>query len=189
MPPEGTPLAAEQLDALQELMNIAFGHASAELAHATDRGVGLTVPAAQVMPAVLLRYYVGAELKGEGRVAILEQSFAGELQGSAFLVIPEAVGDEELRRIGGVLVRACVGRLAELLGGAVRFEEPRVAVEGRKEAAARADVFRKELPALVLGAAFHLDAPAATGHLFLACDAEAIRWLQGALPRFLARYE
>lgn len=188
MPPDGAPLAGEALDTLQELMNVAFGQASAEVALALGRAVGLAVPAAQVMPAVLLRYYVGAELKGEGRVAILEQGVAGDLQGSVILVLPESIGEAELRRIGGVLVPTCVARLAELLGGRVRLDEPRVAVEGRKEAAARADVFRKEQPALIVGTAFQLEAPAVTGHLFLACSAEAIGWLQGALPRFLARY-
>jgi chemotaxis protein CheC len=188
MPSEAAPLASDQLDTLQELMNIAFGHASGELALALDRGVGLTVPAAQVMPAVLLRYYVGAELRGEGRVAILEQAFAGELQGSAFLVLPEAIGEEKLRRMGDVLVRSCVRRLAELLGGSLRFDEPRLAVEGRREAAARADLFQKDQPALMLGAAFHLDAPPATGHLFLAASAGSMRWLQGALARFLSQY-
>lgn len=188
MPPEAAGLAQDELDTLQELMNVAFGKAGADLAQALELGVGLTVPAAQVMPAVLLRYYVGAELKGEGRVAVLEQGFQGDLQGSAFLVLPEATGEEKLRRMGEVLVRGCVQRLAELLGSVARFDEPRLAVEGRKEAAARADVFRKDQPALILGTAFHLDAPAATGHLFLATSAGSMLWLRGALARFLAQY-
>jgi chemotaxis protein CheC len=188
MPPDAVGLSQDELDTLQELMNVAFGKAGAELAEALELGVGLTVPAAQVMPAVLLRYYVGAELKGDGRVAVLEQGFEGDLQGGAFLVLPETVGEEKLRRMGEVLVRGCVRRLAELLGSAVRFGEPMLAVEGRKEAAARADVIHKNVPALILGTAFHLDAPAVTGHLFLATSPASMRWLEGALARFLAQY-
>lgn len=188
MPPEAAALSCEELDALQELMNIAFGQASAAVAEASAAGVGLTVPAAQVMPAVLLRYYVGAELKGEGRVALLEQSFRGELEGSAFLVLPDAIGEADLRRVGGVLVRACVERLAELLKISVQLDEARVAVEGRREAAARADVFQKEHPALILGAAFHLEVPPATGHVFLACSPACLRRLPAAIAGFLAQY-
>ncbi len=186
--PETAVLLTEELDVLQELMNMAFGKAGADVAAGMDLGVGLTVPAAQVMPAVLLRYYVGAELKGEGRVAVLEQGFQGELEGSAFLVLPEAVGGEKLRTMGAVLVRACVERLAELLGTRVKFDEPRLAVEGRKEAAARADVFQGQEPAVVLANTFHLDAPPVTGHLFLAAGASSMRWLQAALERFMKRY-
>ena len=181
-------LAREELDLLQELMNIAFGKASADLAAARGTDVGLTVPNVQAMPAVLIRYYLGAELKGEGRVGVVAQAFRGGLDGSALLVLPEEVGEVALREIGEVLVRACVGRLGELLGTATRFEPPAIAVEGRREAAARAELFQNDCPAVVLRSSFHLGAPAAAGHLFVAASRDSIAWLKGALPRFLAQY-
>jgi chemotaxis protein CheC len=181
-------LAQDELDLLQELMNVAFGKASADLAAARSTDVGLTVPNVQAMPAVLIRYYLGAELKGEGRVGVVAQAFRGGLEGGALLVLPETVGEAALREIGEVLVRACVERLGELLGTSTWFEPPSIAFEGRREAAARAERFQNDSPAVVLRSSFQLGAPPAAGHLFLAASRDSVSWLKTALPRFLAQY-
>jgi chemotaxis protein CheC len=181
-------LAPEETEVLQELMNIAFGKAAADLSEKLGQRVDLTVPEVQVMPGVLLRYYVGAELKDQPRLGIVEQAYRGELQGNAFLVLPGAMVQDGLPEVGRILIGACVGKLAELLGARVTFGPVSSAVEDRRAAAARADVVAPGESATVLRALFHLHEPDAKGYLFLASSPESVPWQKGALQRFMAQY-
>ncbi len=180
--------APEETQILQELTNIAFGKAASDLAAALGRRVDLTVPDVQVMPGVLLRYYVGAELKDQPRLGVVEQAYRGELQGNAFLVLPEVMAEAELSRAGEILIGGCVGKLAELLGANVSFGPIAAAVEDRRAAAPRADVVAPGNSATVVRVLFRLEQPDARGYLFLASSPESVPWQKGALQRFMARY-
>lgn len=188
MPEAAVAFAPEEKEILQELMNIAFGKAAADLSAQLGERVELTVPEVQIMPGVLLRYYVGAELKDQPRLGVVVQPFRGELQGNAFLVLPEAMDPKKLPEAGRILIGACVGKLAELLGARVTFGPVSSAVEDRRAAAARADVVAPGESATVLRALFHLEEPDARGYLFLASSPESVPWQKGALQRFMAQY-
>jgi chemotaxis protein CheC len=201
-------LTLGDLDILQELLNIAFGTASAELAARLDHRVVLSVPDVQVIPSVLLRYYVGAELKEQRAISVVEQEFGGDFHGSAFLVLPASAtasllallpaGPERpaaeraraaLAEAGKILIGTCLARLAELLGTAVTCGPQAVTVEAQRGAAVRPDLFGTGNPAVVLRTAFnfgHADVP---GYLFLASSDAAMRWLRPALHRFMTQYE
>lgn len=180
--------SADEIELLQELMNIAFGEAAARLADARGRHLDLAVPDVQVMPAVLLRYYVGAELKDLARLCVVEQAWSGALAGTALLLLPEAPALGPLDEVGRMLVGGCVGKLAALLGAEVTFAPATVAVEERRAAVARAGVIAPGHTATVLRALFRVGSPATAGYLFLAPSADAVPWLKGALQRFLEQY-
>lgn len=189
MAPEAAPgLSAGEAEALQELMNIAFGKAVAELAAALGERVELTVPEVQVMPGVLFRYYVGAELRDHVRLEVVEQAFRGELQGDGLLVLPEVLAEAARREAGRVLIRACAQGLAGLLGTEITIGESVSAVEERRAVAARAERIAPGGAATVLRTLFRLGRPEVAGHLFLAFRPEALPWLQAAVQRFLAQY-
>ena len=202
-------LTLGDLDILQELLNIAFGTASAELAARLDHRVVLSVPDVQVIPSVLLRYYVGAELKDQAAISVVEQAFQGDFHGSAFLVLPASAAGSllplvpaapegrpraeaaqaALAEAGKILIGTCLARLAELLGTAVTCGPQAVTVEAQRGAAVRPDLFGTGNPAVVLRTAFnfgHADVP---GYLFLASSDAAMRWLRPALHRFMTQYE
>lgn len=189
MPPEAAAsLTAGEGEALQELMNIAFGKAVAELAGALGERVELTVPEVQVMPGVLFRYYVGAELRDHDRLEVVEQAFRGDLQGDGLLVLPEVLAEGARRAAGRTLIPGCARRLAELLGTSVTLGEAVAAVEERRAVAARAERIAPGGAATVLRTLFRLGRPEVSGHLFLAFRPEALPWLQQAVQRFLAQY-
>jgi chemotaxis protein CheC len=200
-------LSAEELRVLQELMNIAFGKASAALAARLGDRVVLSVPDVQVMPSVLLRYYVGAEFKDQPAVSVVEHAFRGELAGSAFLVLPAGAAEtllalaapgegapaaervrSALAEAGKTLLGTCVARLAELLGTTVTSSPPAVIVDSQRAGAIRPELFGSGDPAVVLQVAFDLHPANVHGRLFLASSPESIRWLRPALARFMAQF-
>lgn len=193
---DGT-FSGDELDLLQELFNIGFGSAGAELAAALGKGVALSVPSVQAMPAVLLRHYLSAELKDAHRISAVEQHFQGGFQGFALLVLP--AGDEAwaalrgappeagLERVGRLIVSSCLGKLAELLGSVMTYGPMSVTVETERAA------LHPELPspadsAVVLRTSFRLEGGREPGHLFLTVPRESVRWLKAAMRRFLLRY-
>jgi chemotaxis protein CheC len=185
MPPEVASFAPQEVEALQELLNIAFGRAAADLAEAVGEPIELSVPDVQLMPAVLLRYYIAAELKDQARLEVVEQAYLGDLQGIALLVLPEALPASVRAAAERILVGACLERLAHLLGTATRLEPAAFAVEDRRTVSARAERAASGAAATVLRARFGIGT--ASGYLFLASGAEAAPWLRGALQRFLAQ--
>jgi chemotaxis protein CheC len=189
MQPDGVGgLLPGDLEVLQELMNIAFGKAAADAAVAHGGQLELTVPDVQVMPAVLLRYYVSAELKEHARLGVLEQAFHGELEGSALLLLPGSEAGQVLAAVGPILVGACVEKLAELLGAAVTLGTAVTAVEDRRAAAARAGGVAADSSATVLRALFRLGQPGEAGYLFLVVAGASTPWVGSAVRRFMARY-
>lgn len=189
MLPDGAGgLLPGDLEVLQELMNISFGKAAADAAVALGGRIELTVPDVQVMPAVLLRYYVAAELKEQARLGVLEQAFHGALDGSALLVLPEPAVGQILAAAGPILAGACVEKLGALLEAGVTLDPPRTAVEDRRAAAARAGGLAADSAATVLRALFQLGHPGEAGYLFLAIGGASTPWLGSALRRFMARY-
>ncbi len=186
MPPEVGSFAPEEVGALQELMNIAFGQAAAAVAEAIGQRVELSVPEVQLMPAVLLRYYIAAELKDQERLEVVEQAYRGDLQGNALLVLPEALPGPVRAAAERILVGACVERLAKLLGTVAQLDPAACAVEDRRAVSARAARAAPAASATVLRARFGIGP--ASGYLFLASGAEAAPWLRGALRQFLAAY-
>jgi chemotaxis protein CheC len=65
-------MSHEELDILQEIMNIAFGKATAELAEFIDIRVVLSVPDARVIYTRELPGYVQEEIRDYGDISIVE---------------------------------------------------------------------------------------------------------------------
>lgn len=208
---EASIMSEEERDTLQEMMNIAFGRAAAALAEVISIFVSLSVPCVQVLKGRKLSAYL-EQVVGPGQeISIVEESFRGELQGSAFLVFPSGAGnqlvplfgDEEtlyrgearedverdaLLTTGGILIGACVGKLAELLGGQVSYSPAKVVSKTPGESIPTG-LCDGEVVAIVLKTNFAFREEAVQGFLFLITSAQSIHWLRQALADFLAQYE
>lgn len=214
MEPEQALLDDEEKDILQEIMNIAFGQAAAELAEIINVFVVLNVPFIKVLKAVDLPAYLKAEIAGYETICMVEQYFWGEFKGSAFLIFPAGSGKElvtimgeegpnvpfdsavvdgmekeTLMEVGNILIGACVGKVAELLGDRVTYSPPRVVVENFASDAIPAEVFDLHSSAIVLRTVFTFNERAVSGFLFLVSRYESIAWLKKALVVFMERYE
>ena len=124
----------EEQDILQEIMNIAFGKAAADLAEVINIFVVLSVPNIQLLKGAELPDYLRDELRDFTDISIVEQNFRGKFRGSAFLIFPAGAGKElislldtdhemafesgsidilekeTLMEVGNILIGACVGK-------------------------------------------------------------------------------
>ena len=208
---ESDIMSSDERDTLQEMMNIAFGRAAASLAEVISIFVCLSVPSVQFLRGNRLTSYL-EQVVGPGReISIVEENFWGKLQGSAFLVFPSGAGnqlvplfgDEEtlyegeaqedverdaLLTTGGILIGACVGKLAELLGDRVSYS-PAKLVAKRPGEAIPTLLCDPEAIAIVLKTDFSFREESVEGFLFLVTSEQSIDWLKQALADFLAQYE
>jgi chemotaxis protein CheC len=205
-------ITAEETDILQEIMNIAFGRAAADLAEFIDIYVILSVPYIKLIQAVDLPQYINVEIKDFDKISVVEQNFWGKFKGTAFLVFPAGTGKklitlldggddsfesdpiyelekETFREVGNILIGACVGKIAELLGDVITYSPPRVVIEESQEGVVPANLFDPKNLAIVLRTLFKFNDRDVSGYLFIITSNESFAWMKSALYKFLEQYE
>ncbi|MCD6526757.1 MAG: chemotaxis protein CheC [Desulfuromonas sp.] len=203
----------EEKDILQEVMNIAFGQASADLAEVIDIFVILSVPEIHVLKGHQLPGYLCEELQSSGTVNIIEQGFLGKFSGQALLIFPtgaekelltlfnqdqelttldidiDILEQETLVEVGNILIGACIGKIAELLSDVVTYDPPRLiakdyCLEDCQQSPVPAESF-----AISIRTVFRFDQQNVEGYLFLITNQHSIDWLKKALSTFLESFE
>jgi chemotaxis protein CheC len=206
-------ITSAETDLLQEIMNIAFGRAASDLAEFIDIFVILSVPQIKLLQAYDLPSYINSEIMDydQDRVSVVEQSFWGKFKGNAFLVFPPGTGkrmislfdgrDEyfesdpshELEKetyleIGNILIGACIGKLAELLGDVTTYSPPRVVVEKSLHGVYES-LLDPDSMAIVLRTVFEFNEKNISGYMFVLTKQESFAWLKQALHKFLEQYD
>jgi len=205
-------ITIEEADILQEIMNIAFGRAAADLAECIDIFVLLSPPDVKLLQASNLPAYIHRELKSFGRVSVVEQNFWGKFKGSAFLFFPSGSGQriislfgadnkmldfdsindlekETFLEIGNILIGACIGKIAELLEDISTYSPPRVVIEANPDSIVSGTLSAPENIAIVLRTVFEFNKNNVSGYLFIVTKQESFAWLKNALHKFLEQYE
>jgi chemotaxis protein CheC len=206
-------LSIEEKEILQEVMNIAFGKASANLADVIDIYVALSVPNILIMPASKVKNYIENEVKDYGIIDMVKQQYWGEFKGIAFLIFPSGAGKklvslfqksenlsfdsepidamekETLLEVGNILIGACVGKLAELLGDIVTYSPPAAMIEQKSANSISKNTFGLNCTAIILKTVFRFENEDVSGNLFLTTSNESIHWLKEALNKILDEYE
>jgi len=204
--------AAEEKDILQEVMNIAFGQASAELAEVIDIFVVLSVPDIQILKGSDLPDYLCKELKPATTVNIIEQSFLGKFSGQALLIFPEGaekellhlftqdqefncqdidvdtLETETLLEVGNILIGACIGKIAELLNDVVAYDPPHITAKNLTLEGCDSPV-PSESFAISIRTRFRFEQQNVEGYLFLIANQNSVDWLKKALMAFLESFE
>lgn len=213
MGPDNHDFTNDEKDILQEIMNIAFGKAAADLAEVINIFVVLSVPYVKVLKAAELPEYIRSEIRDLSHISIVEQNFWGNFKGSALLVFPAGAGkelislldadhetsvesgsidlleQETLMEIGNILIGACVGKLTELLGDMVNYSPPKVIIENHSLDIIPGNLFTPDYTAIVMKTVFRFAERDINGFLFLTTSPESIAWLKESLHAFLAQYE
>jgi len=203
----------EEKEILQEIMNIAFGNATADLAGVIDIYVALSVPKIQVISIGTLPDYLKEELNASGKTSIIDQRFWGDFNGSGFLVLPTGSGEdlihkkkkksidsyrtkpkdllerETLTEIGNILIGACVGKMSELLNTFVTYSPPRVITETDYKCDNLVEKFDPSQPAIVMKTVFNFKQKDINGFLLILTNQESIGWLRKSLNEFMDSYE
>ena len=204
-------ITAEETDILQEIMNIAFGRAAADLAEYIDIYVILSVPFIRLLSSAELPQYIKTEIKDYDNVSLVEQNFWGKFKGSAFLIFPSGTGKklvtlldggndsfesepinelekETFREVGNILIGACVGKIADLLGDVITYSPPRVIIKSSQGGMPK-NLFGPGNLAIILKTVFEFNEKDVSGFLFIVTSQESFAWMKGALYKFLEQYE
>lgn len=205
-------LSNEELDLLQEIMNIAFGKATAELAELIDIRVLLSVPSAKVIYTTELPKYLQEVIKDSGDISIVEQRFWSEFKGSALLIFPAGSGKElitlltgeevdvflsdpvdelekgTLMEVGNILIGACMGKIAELLNDVLTYSPPIVYIgHNAHDLLPNAIMSSYELT-IALRTSFNFEKKDVLGFLFVLTSQESLDWLKKALNDYLEQF-
>ena len=209
-PPE-QKFSSDEAAILQEVMNIAFGKASADLARVIDIRVVLNVPHVELIGADGLLQRIKEETKVYDALSIIEQNFWGKLIGSALLAFPSSAKEglislfddeggevspllekETLLEVGNILIGACVGKVAELLGDMVSFSPPRlnshVVISNLSKEAVSKHLAGAGKIAVLMKTVFHFEDKDISGFLFLVANQDSMEWLETALNNFMKNF-
>ena len=209
--PHEHKFSSDEAAILQEVMNIAFGKASADLAKVIDIRVVLNVPHVELIGADGLLQRIKEETKVYDALSIIEQNFWGKFTGSALLAFPSSakkglislfddegeevsplLEKETLLEVGNILIGACVGKVAELLGDMVSFSPPRlnphVVISNLAKEAVSKHLAGAGKIAVLMKTVFHFEDKDISGFLFLVANQDSIEWLETALNNFMSNF-
>lgn len=211
---ETSTFTAEEIDILQEVMNIAFGKASAELAEVIDITVVLSVPEVKLIHSDHLCDYVMDHLSFADNLSLVLQDFFGRIKGAVLLGFPSGaentilrlmegddliadqqdratiLGREAILEIGNILIGACIGKLSELLQDYVTYSPPRLVVEDYRKLVGSELLANAESVGITMKTMFSFEEElSVTGYLFILTDESALAWLKDALHAYLDSFD
>ena len=200
-------------DILQEIMNIAFGKATADLAEVIDIYVVLSVPHIKIIGMGSLPDYIKNTISAYKEISIVDQKFWGDFNGSGILLFQNNAGrdlitilddrgyenfginslvtleKEIFLEIGNILIGACVGKLAELLNTFVTYSPPMVFDENSDGYDSFPQSFSPFQTAIIMKTVFKFEQKDIDGLLLIITNQESIGWLKKNLHRFLESYQ
>jgi len=202
----------EEKDILQEIMNIAFGNATADLAEVIDIYVHLSVPDIKVIRSGALPKYINKTIYKFDQTNIVEQKFWGDFKGSALLVFPQSEESEiieilseskddnitppheihqndVLMEIGNILIGACVGKVSDLLNTFVTYSPPQVIQDSNNNKKSLLKLIDSDQIAIVMRTVFEFSKQDINGFLLILTNEKSVKWLTKALNDFLDSYE
>jgi len=199
-------------ETLAEIMNIAFGSATADLAEVIDIYVKLSVPNIQVATAGQLPGYLKETVVFYHEISLIEQEFWGDFSGSGLLALPSQAAKELmsllmssgmdnatnmplatleediLMEIGNILIGACVGKISELLNTVVTYSPPQIINQIITDPQKFIESFDPFQTAIIMKTIFTFEKNDLNGLLMLLTNQESISWLRKALNAFLEQY-
>ena len=204
----------EELDILQEVMNIAFGKASADLAEVIDIYVVLSIPDIKLLKTAEVPKFIEDEISDLENISVIKQSYTGKFHGTALLLFPGGAGKklfslfddgsrtgseredisvvlekETLLEVGNILIGASVSKVAELLDDVVSYRPPKIVVENKPGDIVDWDLAEPEGAAILMRTVFSFDEGNIGGLLFLIPSYKSFEWLKKSLYAFLEQYE
>lgn len=212
MPDSLNNLSLLEQDALQEIMNIGFGQAAADLADIINLHVILSVPKIAVLKTDQVLDYIRTQIPETTDMSMITQFFSGKFNGASFLVFPHGEGrkllqifDEELQifgenydidileketliEVGNIIIGACVGKVAEMLGDVVGYAPPRFYSHDQIHDTLDDILNQDSSFAILFKTVFNFENQNVSGYLFLVCQQEIMPWIKQAITEFLSQY-
>ncbi|MDY6823286.1 MAG: chemotaxis protein CheC [Thermodesulfobacteriota bacterium] len=202
----------DEKEILEEVMNIAFGSASADLGEIIDIHVSLNAPEVQVTAVQSVPDYLQTVRQAHHNIKIIEQNFWGDFTGRSFLAVagdtenavaglirevtPNRSEEEDfeirsnsaLLEIGNILIGACIGKVGELLSTLVTYSPPTLSDTHKPLSALLSDFCDPSMTALIVRTLFTFTDKPVNGLILTVVSPESIAWMKGALMDFMENY-
>lgn len=203
----------EEKDILQEIMNIAFGNATADLAELIDVQVILSIPDIRIMGFDDLPDFLNETINHGRKNAAIGQKFRGDFNGTGLLFLPagtervletflnidyrDKISQQEdieiktglLVEISNILIGACVGKISGLLNTVVAYSPPELFSNGGDDYQFLLEHFEAEQTAIVMKTLFQFDQQDVNGLLLIMTNYKSVGWMKTALHDFMKDYE
>lgn len=200
-------------DALQEIMNIGFGRAAADLSEIINMHVILSVPYITVLKTDQVINFIHAEIPDTTDMSMITQFFSGRFNGGSFLVFPYGEGRKLLRifesdmaqleaeyasdileketliEVGNIIIGACVGKIAEMLGDAVTYAPPCFYSQDQIHRTLEGILHSPDSFAILFKTVFNFEHDNISGYLFLVSQHSIMPWMKQAIADFIGVYE
>ena len=210
---DGKFLDDHELLIFQELMNIAFGSASADLEDVLDISIDLRVPEAEMVPVSKLKKYIIKSMDLNDKSSMVEEKFWGDFNGSAILLFPgeikrdlisilssqdycstetghfEGMDQGVLLEIGNILIGACIGKISELLKTVVTYSPPSIGSGSKSDLDYFIGKFEPASSAIILKMEFSFRQKSLNGKMMIITSYDSIYWLKDSLKKFMDAYE
>jgi chemotaxis protein CheC len=199
-------------DALQEIMNISFGQAAADLSEVISLYVTLSVPYIDVLTHDEVARYIQGRIPDTSEMSMVTQLFNGNFSGCSILLFPHGEGKkllhmfneeiggaldgydvdllerESLIEISNVIIGACISKIAEMLGDVVSYSPPRYYARDQIRGTLQESFSAENSFAIFFKTLFHFEEFNASGYLFLVSNCTTLGWLKKAIAEHLRRY-
>ena len=213
MEPEKEIILTElELDTLQELMNISFGQATADLAEIVDIFIELTSPKVESISAEKILEHMREMIPNFEKCSIVEQHYYGEIQGIAVLVFPEGsdrelltlfqdkttqgmendtlveLEKEVIMEVGNILIGACLGNLFKTLKSSTTYLPPWTNTGGVFKNVFLSETMKKGDTAITMETVFTFEDRNISGYLFVINSNSSMGKIQNALAEYWKQY-
>ncbi len=190
-------LTEDEKDVLQELMNVAYGNATAVIAEMLDAFASLSIPNIKVMQVSELMERFN-QLK-DSSYFFSTQAFMGEFNGeSAFFIDEESANnlakhlelesiedlDDAILELTNVLTSSLTTRLAQEMDTEVSFALPSISKVPLNEIA-NVDTFLQYSQVIVIDTDLNFEDQMIHGKIFILTKDESIQWLRERIHTIL----
>lgn len=196
-------------DVLQEIMNISFGQAAADLSEIVDIYVTLTVPHIDLLNYNKILPFIREKINDVNNISMIKQSFSGKFNGDSILFFPHGESNkllqlfcdqgnfaellydikimekETLIEISNIIMGVCIGKIAQLLNDVVSYSPPRYFTQNIIYKALEELFKKKDSFAIFLKTEFHFLEHNVSGFMFLICNHDTMDWLKLAVADYL----
>ena len=190
-------LTEDEADVLQELMNVAYGDATAVVAEMLDAFASLSIPNIKIMKTEVLIKEL-QDLRGESYF-FSTQAFNGEFSGeSAFFIDNESAKnlsdhlelesaedlDDAILELTNVLTSSLTTRLAKEMGTEVKFSLPSISKLPHDEVQTN-KTFKDYSQVIVIDTQLNFEDQKINGEIFILTKDGSIEWLKNQLNSIL----
>ncbi len=198
-------ITEDQRDCLQELMNIAYGSATAAISEILDSFATLNIPNIKIIKAEEIKVYLAEQIKVSHPQIVATQLINGKLSGENVFVLDEQsainmtkvfneedeVNDDDVSdvilEITNILSSAATSKLAQLLSTEVSFTSPSIQVIDN------IDDFENDFlddydQVIIISTQLKFNDFDIQGEMLILTKDESIAWMKNALDVVLEEY-